>query len=73
MTTKSEKLDKLFLTEIDNVNKSLTIQQREQLILNWLVEGLSTEDIAKLLHIQPELINQITNYAIENYKPDWVN
>jgi len=37
------------------------------------VEGLTTEEIANILHVQPEMIELITEFAIDNYKPAWAN
>ena len=55
------------------INNNLTFQQREELVLKWLVEGLTTEEIANILHVQPEMIELITEFAIDNYKPAWAN
>jgi len=73
MTTKSERITKLLSEQMDYViYNNLTFQQREQLVLEWLVEGLTTEEIANILHVEPDMINLISNFAIENYKPAWV-
>tara|TARA_R110002020_G_scaffold31538_1_gene98200 strand:+ start:2809 stop:3027 length:219 start_codon:yes stop_codon:yes gene_type:complete len=66
-------MKKLFAEQMDFVLNDLTFQQREQLVLEWLVEGLTTEEIANILHVQPEMINLISSFAIENYKPAWAN
>lgn len=58
---------------MDGVVNDLTFQQREQLVLKLLVDGLSTEEIASILHVQPEMVELITEFAIENYKPAWAN
>ena len=65
-------LKKYYQTEMDGVVNDLTFQQREQLVLKLLVDGLSTEEIANILHVEPDMINLISNFAIENYKPAWV-
>ena len=71
--TKSERITKLLSEQMDYViYNNLTFQQREQLVLEWLVEGLTTEEIANILHVEPDMINLISNFAIENYKPAWV-
>ena len=66
-------MKKLFAEQMDFVLNDLTFQQREQLVLEWLVEGVTTEEIANILHVQPEMINLISSFAIENYKPAWAN
>ena len=67
-------MTKLLSEQMDYViNNNLTFQQREELVLKWLVEGLTTEEIANILHVQPEMIELITEFAIENYKPAWAN
>lgn len=66
-------LKKYYQTEMDDVVNDLTFQQREQLVLKLLVDGLSTEEIASILHVQPEMVELITEFAIENYKPAWAN
>lgn len=66
-------MKKLFAEQMDFVLNDLTFQQREQLVLEWLVEGLTTEEIANILHVQPEMVNLISSFAIENYKPAWAN
>lgn len=58
---------------MQNVNNALTQNQREELVLKWLVEGLTTEEVANMLHIQPEMVELITEFAIEHYKPAWAN
>lgn len=66
-------LKKYYQKEMDGVVNDLTFQQREQLVLKLLVDGLSTEEIASILHVQPEMVELITEFAIENYKPAWAN
>ena len=66
-------MKKLFSEQMDFVLNDLTFPQREQLVLEWLVEGLTTEEIASILHVQPEMVELITEFAIEHYKPAWAN
>ena len=64
---------KLLSAHMREVNNELTFQQREELVLEWLVEGLTTEEIANTLNVQPEMVELITEFAIEHYKPAWAN
>ena len=64
---------KLLSAHMREVNNELTFQQREELVLEWLVEGLTTEEIASTLNVQPEMVELITEFAIEHYKPAWAN
>ena len=66
-------LKNYYQNEMQHVNKALTQNQREELVLKWRVEGLTTEEIASMLHIQPEMVELITEFAIEHYKPAWAN
>ena len=66
-------LKNYYQKEMQNVNNALTQNQREELVLKWLVEGLTTEEVANMLHIQPEMVELITEFAIEHYKPAWAN
>jgi len=66
-------LKNYYQNEMQHVNKALTQNQREELVLKWRVDGLTTEEIASMLHIQPEMVELITEFAIENYKPAWAN
>ena len=66
-------LKKYYQKEMDDVVNDLTFHQREQLVLKLLVDGMSTEEIASILHVQPDMVNLISSFAIENYKPAWAN
>ena len=66
-------MKKLLSKHMQEINNELTFQQREELVLEWLVEGLTTEEIANILHVQPEMVELITEFAIEHYKPAWAN
>jgi len=66
-------LKNYYQEEMRNVNNALTQNQREELVLKWLVEGLTTEEVANMLHMQPEMVELITEFAIEHYKPAWAN
>ena len=66
-------MKKLLSKHMQEINNELTFQQREELVLEWLVEGLTTEEIASILHVQPEMVELITEFAIEHYKPAWAN
>ena len=66
-------MKKLLSKHMQEINNELTFQQREELVLEWLVEGLTTEEIARILHVQPEMVELITEFAIEHYKPAWAN
>jgi len=58
---------------MQEVNNALTQNQREELVLKWLVEGLTTEEIASILNVQSKMVELITEFAIEHYKPAWAN
>jgi len=66
-------LKKFYQKEMQEVNNALTQNQREELVLKWLVEGLTTEEIASILNVQSEMVELITEFAIEHYKPAWAN
>ena len=50
----------------------MTTQQREQFVLDLLVEGQSIEYIAKIIDRDPYFVKIISEFAIENYVPPWV-
>jgi len=67
------RLQKYYQKQMDVLADDLTFRQREQLVLKLLVDGVSTEEIASILHVQPDMVNLISSFAIENYKPAWAN
>ena len=67
------RLQKYYQKQMDILVDDLTFHQREQLVLKLLVDGISTEEIASILHVQPDMVNLISSFAIENYKPAWAN
>ena len=62
-----EKLLKIYLADA-----KLTFKQREQIVLDLLVNGMSIDNIANLLDCVPNFVQLISEAAIENYVPPWV-
>ena len=50
----------------------VTLQQREQFVLDLLIEGQSIEYIAKIIDRDTYFVKIISEFAIENYVPPWV-
>ena len=50
----------------------VTPQQREQFVLDLLIEGQSIEYIAKIIDRDTYFEKIISEFAIENYVPPWV-
>ena len=62
-----EKLLKIYLADA-----KLSFKQREQIVLDLLVNGMSIDNIANLLDCEPNFVQLISEAAIENYVPPWV-
>jgi DNA-binding NarL/FixJ family response regulator len=67
------RLQKYYQKQMDALADDLTFRQREQLVLNLLVDGISIADIATIVHCSPDATQLIADVAIENYKPAWAN
>ena len=50
----------------------LTFKEREQLVLELLVEGVPIKNIAKLINCELDFVKTIAETAIENYVPPWI-
>jgi len=62
-----EKLLKIYLEDA-----KLTFKQKKQIVLDLLVDGMSVDEVANLLDIEPEFVQTISESAIENYVPPWI-
>ena len=62
-----EKLLKIYLEDA-----KLTFKQKKQIVLDLLVDGMSVDEVANLLDIEPKFIQIISESAIENFVPPWI-
>ena len=50
----------------------LTFKEREQLVLELLVDNVPIKNIAKLIDCESNFVETIAKTAIENYVPPWI-